>query len=133
MLVCCSARALPGCSPGPRKSTTNSEQPAVDPLVLLTFGPLRRCRYGTGIVAVELAADPLVVILTFGRMRRCQNDQHVDYRCQKGVCVLILYVEAMRHFRLMICTATKHVLPTFTLMTILRVNGTFSCPDLHRH
>ena len=57
MLVCCSARALPGCSPGPRKSTTNSEQPAVDPLVLLTFGPLRRCRYATDIVTVELAAD----------------------------------------------------------------------------
>ena len=76
-LVCCSA--IPGCSPGPRKSTTNSEQPAVDPLVLLTFGPLRRCRYATDIVAVELAADSLVVMIgatkmidTFGPLRRCR-------------------------------------------------------------
>ncbi len=45
---------------------TNCEQMAVHPLVLLTFGPLRRCRYATGIVAVELAAYPLV-ILRFGR------------------------------------------------------------------
>ena len=79
MLVCCSARAFPGCSPGPRKSTTNSEEPAVDPLVLLTFGPLRRCRYATDIVTVELAADLLVVMIgaakmidTFGSLRRCR-------------------------------------------------------------
>ena len=63
---------------------TNCEQMAVHPLVLLTFGPLRRCRYGTGIVAVELAADPLVVMV-FRRLRCCQDDQHVDCRCQKGV------------------------------------------------
>ena len=89
---------------------TNCEQMAVHPLVLLTFGPLRRCRYGTGIVAVELAADPLVVMV-FGRMRRCQNDQHVDCRCQKGVCMLILYVEATGHFLRQSCTAAPHVLP----------------------
>ncbi len=80
-LVYCTA--IPGCSPGPRKSTTNCEQTAVHPLVLLTFGPLRRCRYGTGIVAVELAADPLVVMV-FRRLRCCQDDQHVDCRCQTG-------------------------------------------------
>ncbi len=75
--------AIPGCSPGPRKSTTNSEQPAVDPLVLLTFGPLRRCRYATDIVAVELAADSLVVMIgakmidTFGSLRRCRYDTDI--------------------------------------------------------
>ena len=47
---------------------TNCEQMAVHPLVLLTFGPLRRCRYATDIVTVELAVDPLVV-LVFRRLR----------------------------------------------------------------
>ena len=73
----------------------------VYPLVLLTFGPLRRCRYGTGIVAVELAADPLVVMV-FRRLRCCQDDQHVDCRSPKSVCMLILYVEAMGHFHVLI-------------------------------
>ena len=107
-LLCCSA--IPGCSPGPRKSTTNCKQTAVHPLVLLTFGPLRRCRDGTGIVAVELAADPLVVMV-FRRLRCCQDDQHVDCMSPKSVCMLILYVEAMGHFLRQSCTAAPHVLP----------------------
>ena len=35
--------------------------------------------------------------------------------------MLILYVEPMKHFRPLICSATKHVLPTFSLTTMLRV------------
>ena len=115
----------------------------VDPLVILMFGRMRRCQNDQHvdckcqkIILIDFVrgskrtfsapnlhrrSTRVTYVLPYNDAPSLHRIGSVDYRCQKGVRMLILYVEPMGHFRPLICSATKHVLPTFYLITMLRV------------